>query len=68
MLVREYETDYDVEPRLRRGGERHESLRYAARQEPGVAGRLESLGAKAFTTTSRTSAACGACRAWPCSG
>ncbi|GAB3677427.1 L-arabinose isomerase [Angustibacter aerolatus] len=51
VLVREYETDYDVEPQLRRGGERHESLRYAARQELGLLAKLESLGAKAFTTS-----------------
>src|SRR5690606_32001562 len=32
-LVAEYEELYDVVPELRKGGERHESLRYAASQE-----------------------------------
>ncbi len=50
-LVAEYERIYDVAPELRRGGERHESLRYGARQEIGLRTMLESLGAKAFTTS-----------------
>jgi L-arabinose isomerase len=50
-LVAEYERLYDVAPELRRGGERHESLRYGARQEIGLRTMLESLGAKAFTTS-----------------
>ena len=49
-LVAEYEDLYDVAPELRRGGERHESLRYGARQEVALRTLLESLGAKAFTT------------------
>ncbi|GIG30719.1 L-arabinose isomerase [Cellulomonas marina] len=50
-LVAEYEELYDVVPELRAGGERHESLRYAARQELALEGFLTSVGAKAFTTT-----------------
>jgi len=50
-LVREYEDLYDVVPELRAGGERHESLRYAARQEIALETLLTSLGAKAFTTS-----------------
>ncbi|PZR51807.1 L-arabinose isomerase [Xylanimonas oleitrophica] len=49
-LVAEYEELYDVVPELRRGGDRHESLRYAARQEIALETFLESVGAKAFTT------------------
>jgi L-arabinose isomerase len=49
-LVAEYEEKYDVAPELRAGGERHESLRYAARQEAALEGFLEAVGAKAFTT------------------
>ncbi|MDR2722491.1 MAG: L-arabinose isomerase [Cellulomonadaceae bacterium] len=49
-LVAEYEDLYDVVPELRRGGDRHESLRYAARQEIAIEGFLTSVGAKAFTT------------------
>jgi L-arabinose isomerase len=46
----EYQDQYDVVPELRKGGDRHESLRYAARQELALRGFLESVGAKAFTT------------------
>jgi len=49
-LVAEYEDLYDVVPELRRGGDRHDSLRYAARQEAALSTLLGSLGAKAFTT------------------
>jgi L-arabinose isomerase len=49
-LVTEYEECYDVAPELRRGGERHESLRYGARIELGLRALLERTGAKAFTT------------------
>ena len=49
-LVAEYEDLYDVVPELRSGGERHESLRYAARQEIGLEQMLTDLGARAFTT------------------
>lgn len=50
-LVAEYEELYDVVPELRAGGERHESLRYAAAQEIGMRSFLEEVGATAFTTT-----------------
>ncbi|MFV2145905.1 L-arabinose isomerase [Isoptericola sp. G70] len=49
-LVAEYEELYDVAPELRAGGERHESLRYAARQEIAMEAFLVERGAKAFTT------------------
>ncbi|GHS89085.1 L-arabinose isomerase [Actinomycetota bacterium] len=49
-LVAEYEDRYDVVPELRRGGDRHESLRYAARQEAALESFLGGLGARAFTT------------------
>ena len=49
-VVAEYEDLYDVVPELRRGGERHEALRYAARQEVALEGFLSELGTKAFTT------------------
>ncbi|GEL95822.1 L-arabinose isomerase [Cellulomonas composti] len=50
VLVKEYEDLYDLVPELRAGGERHESLRYAARQEVALETLLSSIGAKAFTT------------------
>ncbi|WP_425955145.1 L-arabinose isomerase [Xylanimonas sp. McL0601] len=49
-LVAEYEELYDVVPELRTDGERHESLRYAARQEVALESFLTKVGAKAFTT------------------
>ncbi|MFC5381427.1 L-arabinose isomerase [Aquipuribacter nitratireducens] len=49
-LVGEYEDTYDVVPELRRGGGRHEALRYGARQELALRGLLGDIGAKAFTT------------------
>jgi L-arabinose isomerase len=49
-LVVEYEEHYDVVPELRGGGTRHESLRYAARQEVALRGFLGERGATAFTT------------------
>ncbi|GLY56188.1 MAG: L-arabinose isomerase [Cellulosimicrobium funkei] len=49
-LVAEYEDLYDVVPELRKDGDRHASLRYAARQEIALETFLESVGAKAFTT------------------
>ncbi|AEG43572.1 L-arabinose isomerase [Isoptericola variabilis] len=49
-LVAEYEDLYDVAAELRAGGERHDSLRYAARQELALEAFLGELGAKAFTT------------------
>lgn len=49
-LVATYEADYDVVPALRAGGDRHESLRYGARQELGLRSFLEAGGFQAFTT------------------
>ena len=49
-LVAEYEELYDVVPELRKDGERHESLRYAARQEIALETFLTEVGATAFTT------------------
>ncbi len=49
-LVAEYEAAYDVAPELRTGGARHDSLRYAARQEVALRGFLGQRGATAFTT------------------
>ena len=49
-LVAEYEDVYLVAPELRAGGERHESLRYAARQEIALREFLTSGGFGAFTT------------------
>jgi L-arabinose isomerase len=49
-LVAEYEDVYTVDPALRRGGERHDSLRYAARIEAGLRGFLTEGGFGAFTT------------------
>jgi len=49
-LTAEYEELYKVAPELRKGAERHESLRYAARLELGLRRLLADLGATAFTT------------------
>jgi L-arabinose isomerase len=49
-LVKEYEDGYVVAPELRAGGERHDSLRYAARIELGLRHFLDDGGFKAFTT------------------
>jgi L-arabinose isomerase len=49
-LVAEYEKSYDVVPELRRGGARHESLRYAAAIEVGLRRLLGAGGYTAFTT------------------
>jgi len=49
-LASEYEERYDVAPELRTGGDRHESLRYAARQEAGLRDVLTERDATAFTT------------------
>jgi len=51
QLVSEYEELYDVMPELRKGGDRHESLKYGARQEIGLREFLKSGGFKGFTTT-----------------
>jgi L-arabinose isomerase len=49
-LVAEYEELYDVAPELRAGGERHDALRYGARQEAGLRSFLEAGDFGAFTT------------------
>ncbi len=49
-LVAEYCECYDVAPELAPGGDRAESLRYAAREEIALRAFLEERGAKAFTT------------------
>jgi L-arabinose isomerase len=49
-LVAEYEDSYLVAPELRAGGERHEALRYAARQEIALREFLSNGGFGAFTT------------------
>lgn len=50
-LVAEYEQLYDVSPELRRGGERHQSLRDGAAIELGLRSFLEAGGFGAFTTS-----------------
>ncbi|WP_380164638.1 L-arabinose isomerase [Jannaschia sp. R86511] len=50
LLVKEYEETYDVVPELRRGGDRHDSLRYSAQIELGLRRMLEQSGANAFTS------------------
>jgi L-arabinose isomerase len=49
-LVAEYADSYRVAPELSRGGDRHESLRYAARVEAGLREFLVAGGFGAFTT------------------
>ncbi|AEW98771.1 L-arabinose isomerase [Streptantibioticus cattleyicolor] len=49
-LVEEYQDTYRVAPELRTGGERHTSLRYAARLEAGLRIFLAEGGFRAFTT------------------
>jgi L-arabinose isomerase len=49
-LVVEYEDTYAVAPELRRGAERHESLRYGARVEAGLRHFLQAGGYTAFTS------------------
>jgi L-arabinose isomerase len=50
-LVAEYEESYDVDPSLRAGGDRHESLRHGAAIELGLRSFLEAGGFGAFTTS-----------------
>jgi L-arabinose isomerase len=50
-LCKEYEDSYNVVDDLRKGGARHESLRYGARLELGISAFLEEGGFKGFTTT-----------------
>jgi L-arabinose isomerase len=49
-LVAEYLDLYDVVAELRPGGDRHDSLRYGARQELAMRSFLDEHGATAFTT------------------
>ncbi len=49
-LVEVYADSYDLAPELRRGGDRHEDLRYGARIEAGLRDFLDSGGFTAFTT------------------
>lgn len=49
-LCREYEDRYDVQNDLRKGGKRHDDLRYAARLELGLRSFLEAGNFKGFTT------------------
>lgn len=50
-LCAEYEELYEVQPELRRGGERHDSLVYGAKLEIAMRGFLEAHDAGAFTDT-----------------
>ncbi|MDT3767238.1 L-arabinose isomerase [Gleimia hominis] len=50
-LIQQYLDLYDVAPELKPEGERHDSLRYAARQEIALRTFLDKQGAKAFTDT-----------------
>jgi L-arabinose isomerase len=50
-LVAEYQDLYDVQPELRAGGERHQSLRDGAAIEIGLRSFLEAGGFGAFTTS-----------------
>ncbi|MEU6076797.1 L-arabinose isomerase [Micromonospora sp. NPDC047074] len=49
-LVKEYDDTLRVDPQLRPGGARHDSLRYAARLELGLRSFLDEGGFRAFTT------------------
>jgi L-arabinose isomerase len=49
-LVKEYADAYRLAPELAAGGERHDSLRYAARIELGLRAFLDGGGFRAFTT------------------
>ncbi|MEU8025368.1 MULTISPECIES: L-arabinose isomerase [Micromonospora] len=49
-LVKEYDDSYRLVAELRAGGERHDSLRYAARIEAGLRDFLDAGGFRAFTT------------------
>jgi len=50
-LVADYDASYALDPSLRSNGERHGSLRDAARIEAGLRGFLDAGGFKAFTDT-----------------
>ncbi|MGH8018014.1 MAG: L-arabinose isomerase [Opitutaceae bacterium] len=51
QLCAEYEDTYKIAKDLRKGGARHESVRYGARIELGLRRFLEDSGFKGFTTT-----------------
>lgn len=51
QLIEQYGELYAVAPELQKAGARHESLRYAARQELGIRAFLDDGGFTAFTTT-----------------
>ncbi|MFU8888233.1 MAG: L-arabinose isomerase [Trueperaceae bacterium] len=50
-VIETYRSTYDVAPALGPGGERHASLRHAARVELGLRSFLDEGGYRAFTTT-----------------
>ncbi len=50
-LIDVYQEAYNCAPELQKGGARHDSLRYAARQEAGIRAFLEEGKFKGFTTT-----------------
>jgi L-arabinose isomerase len=50
-LLAEYETTYTLTPQVRKGGDRHDSLREAARIEIGLRNFLKAGAFKGFTTT-----------------
>jgi L-arabinose isomerase len=50
-LTKEYEESYQVQPELRKGNARHESLREAARIEIGIRSFMEQGNYKGFTDT-----------------
>jgi L-arabinose isomerase len=51
LLAEAYEDEYRVVPELRKGGERHASLRDAAAIEAGLRAFLDEVGSRAFTDT-----------------
>lgn len=50
-LCADYEKAYKVVPALKKGGKRHEALRYVAQQELGLRAFLEEGGFKGYTNT-----------------
>ena len=50
-LAAEYERAYKLAPSLKKGGKRHDALRYAAKLELGIGAFLEDGGFKGFTNT-----------------
>jgi len=50
-LIAQYEKLYKIVPALKKGGARHDELRYSAKTELGIRALLEEVGATAFTTT-----------------